>query len=82
MELFFEKWRSYCNENPTIDYEIIRSYRKLKTEDWFVFIASQIEKSCLNLIKKTTQVKTRKTTKKVLDLKIILWKFSNKMAGK
>jgi len=49
-ELFFEKWRSYCNENPTIDDEIIGSIRKLETEDWFVFIASQIEKSCLNLI--------------------------------
>ena len=32
--------------------------------------------------KKTTQIKTRKTTKKVLDLKIFVWKFSNKMAGK
>jgi len=49
-ELFFEKWRSYCNENPTIDDEIIGSIRKLETEDWFVFIASLIEKSCLNLI--------------------------------
>jgi len=82
MELFFEKWRSYCNENPTIDDEIIGSIRKLETEDWFVFIASQIEKSCLNLKEITTQVKTRKTTKKVLDLKIIVWKFLNKMAGK
>ena len=45
MELFFEKWRSYCNENPNIDDEIIGSIRKLETEDWFVFIASQIEKS-------------------------------------
>ncbi len=76
-ELFFEKWRSYCNENPTIDDEIIGSIRKLESEDWFVFIASQIEKSCLNLIEKTTQVKKRETTKKVLDLKIIVWKFSN-----
>ena len=50
MDLFFEKWRSYCEENPTIDDEIIGSIRKLETEDWFVFIASQIEKSCLNLI--------------------------------
>jgi len=48
-ELLIEKWRSYCNENPTIDDEIIGSIRKLETEDWFVFIASQIEKSCLNL---------------------------------
>jgi len=31
---------------------------------------------------KITQIKTRKTTKKVLDLKIIVWKFSNKMVGK
>jgi len=52
MELFFEKWRSYCEENPTITDETIGSIRKLETEDWFVFIASQIEKSCLNLIEK------------------------------
>ena len=52
MELFFEKWRSYCNENPTIDDEIIGSTRMLETEDWCVFIASQIEKSCLNLVEK------------------------------
>ena len=52
MELFFEKWRSYCNENPTIDDEILGSIRKLETEDWFVFIAIQIEKSCLNLLEK------------------------------
>ncbi len=50
LELFFEKWKSYCDENPTIDDEIIGSIRNLENEDWFVFIASQIEKSCLNLI--------------------------------
>jgi hypothetical protein len=82
MELFFEKWRSYCYQNPTIDDEIIGSIRKLETEDWYVFIASQIEKSCLNLIEKNYSSKKRETTKKVLDLKIIVWKFSNKMAGK
>ena len=82
MDLFFDKWKSYCNENPTIDDEIIGSIRKLETEDWFVFVASQIEKSCLNLIEKNYSNKTRGTTKKVLDLKIIVWKFSNKMAGK
>ena len=49
-ELFFEKWKSYCAENPTINDEIIGTTRKLETEDWFVFIASQIEKSCLNLL--------------------------------
>jgi len=64
MELFFEKWRSYCNENPTIDDEIIGSIRKLETEDWFVFIASQIEKSCLNLIEKNYSIKNKENYKK------------------
>lgn len=82
MELFFEKWRSYYNENPTIDDEIIGSIRKLENEDWFVFIASQIEKSCLNLLEKNYSSKNKENYKKVLDLKIIVWKFSNKMAGK
>ena len=50
IDLFFEKWKSYCFENPTIDDEILGITRKLETEDWFVFIASQIEKSCINLI--------------------------------
>ena len=50
IKLFFEKWKSYCSENPTIDDEILGITRKLETEDWFVFIASQIEKSCLILI--------------------------------
>ena len=63
-ELFFEKWRSYCNENPTIDDEIIGSIRKLETEDWFVFIASQIEKSCLNLIEKNYSNKNKGNYKK------------------
>ncbi len=51
-ELFFEKWSSYCYENPSIDDEILGRIRKLENEDWFVFIASQIEKSCINLIEK------------------------------
>ena len=50
IELFFEKWGSYCSENPTIDDEILGITRKLANEDWFVFIASRIEKSCLILI--------------------------------
>ncbi|KGF99404.1 hypothetical protein EU96_0011 [Prochlorococcus marinus str. MIT 9302] len=49
-ELFFEKWISYCSENPNIEDEIQGTIRKLETEDWFLFIASQIEKSCLKLI--------------------------------
>jgi len=64
IELFFKKWRSYCDLNPTIDDEIIGSIRKLETEDWFVFIASQIEKSCLNLIEKNYSNKNKENYKK------------------
>ncbi len=64
MELFFEKWRSYCDENPTIDDEIIGSIRNLENEDWFVFIASQIEKSCLNLIENDCSKKINESYKK------------------
>ena len=49
-DLFFEKWRSYCAVYPNIDDEILGTIRSLKNDDWFIFIASQIEKSCLNLI--------------------------------
>ena len=49
-EFFFEKWRSYCIVNPHIDDETLGQRRNLYIEDWFVFIASQIEKSCLDLI--------------------------------
>ncbi len=63
-ELFFEKWRSYCDENPIIDDEIIGSIRNLENEDWFVFIASQIEKSCLNLIENDYSKKINESYKK------------------
>jgi len=64
IDLFFEKWRSYCEENPTINDEIIGSIRKLETEDWFVFIASQIEKSCINLIESNYSNKKKDSYKK------------------
>jgi len=64
IELFFEKWSSYCHENPTIDDEIIGSIRNLENEDWFVFIASQIEKSCLNLIENDYSKKINESYKK------------------
>ena len=64
MELFFEKWRSYCDMNPTIDDEIIGSIRNLENKDWFVFIASQIEKSCLNLIENDYSKKINESYKK------------------
>ena len=64
IELFFEKWKAYCVVNPTIDDEIIKSIRKLETEDWFVFIASQIEKSCLKLTGKDYSNKNNESYKK------------------
>ena len=64
IQIFFEKWRSYCNENPTIDDEILGITRKLETEDWFVFIASQIEKSCIYLIENNYSKKINESYKK------------------
>ena len=46
-ESFFEKWNSYRKINPIINDEIIGAKRTLENEDWFIFVASQIEKSCL-----------------------------------
>ena len=64
IELFFEKWGSYCCQNPTIDDEIIGAIRNLEKEDWFVFIASQIEKSCLNLVEDNYSKKINESYKK------------------
>ena len=36
MELFFEKWRSYCHENPTIDDEIIGSIKYIFLNGFFI----------------------------------------------
>ena len=49
-DIFFEKWKAYRKINPIINDEIIGANRILKNEDWFIFIASHIEKSCLNTI--------------------------------
>ena len=48
-DIFFEKWKSYRKSNPIINDEIIGENRILENKDWFIFIASQIEKTCLNL---------------------------------
>ena len=70
VESFFEKWKSYCAENPTINDEIIGTIRKLETEDWFVFIASQIEKSCLKLIENNYSKKINESYKKGIKFEI------------
>ena len=61
---FFEKWKSYCKINPIINDEIIGANRNLENEDWFIFIASQIEKTCLNLIENNISNNNNKNYKK------------------
>ena len=48
-ESFFKKWDCYRKINPFIDDEILGITRKLNRDDWYVFIASLVEKSCLNI---------------------------------
>ena len=49
VELFFEKWNYYKLKNPLIDDEILGIKRKLNSNDWYLFLASLIEKSCYKL---------------------------------
>ncbi len=49
VELFFEKWNYYKLKNPLIEDEILGIHRKLNDEDWYIFIASLVEKSCFKL---------------------------------
>ena len=53
IELFFEKWNYYKLNNPLIEDEILGTKRKLNTTDWYVFIASLIEKTCFKLSNNT-----------------------------
>ena len=50
IDIFFSKWEQYIRINPIIRDEILGKDRKLKVEDWYLFIASMVEKSCINLI--------------------------------
>ena len=52
IDIFFSKWESYIRVNPIIEDEILGKSRKLNIEDWYLFIASMVEKSCINLINK------------------------------
>ena len=61
---FFDKWDSYRKINPIINDEIIGANRFLEKEDWFIFIASQIEKSCINALKNKTLKKNNQNYKK------------------
>jgi len=51
IELFFEKWNYYKLKNPLIEDEILGIKRKLNNNDWYLFIASLVEKSCYKLSK-------------------------------
>ncbi len=48
-ETFFKQWDCYRKINPIINDEILGISRKLNRDDWYVFIASIIEKSCLSI---------------------------------
>ena len=61
---FFKKWDSYRKINPIINDEILGASRILEHEDWFIFIASQIEKTCLNLIENNTSKNNNQNYKK------------------
>ena len=66
-DLFFHKWRSYVLVNPTIDDEILGQRRQLEIDDWFVFIASQIEKSCLKILNNNSLRKSNENYNKGIN---------------
>ena len=65
VELFFEKWKYYKLKNPLIHDEILGIERKLNSNDWYLFIASLVEKSCYKLLNET-QVNSNLNYKKGL----------------
>ena len=63
---FFNRWNSYRNINPIINDEVIEEKRILQKDDWFIFIASLIEKSCLKTLEINYESKMNKNYKKGL----------------
>ena len=63
---FFNRWNSYRNINPIINDEVIEEKRILQKDDWFIFIASLIEKSCLKTLEINYESKINKNYKKGL----------------
>jgi len=66
IELFFEKWNYYKLKNPLIEDEILGIKRKLNSNDWYLFIASLVEKSC-NKLSNEIQVNSNINYKKGLN---------------
>ena len=63
IEIFFEKWNCYRSKNPFIIDEIIGEKRELFRNDWYLFIASLIEKSCLRILKESEPIIDEKNKK-------------------
>ena len=57
VEIFFKKWNYYKIKNPLIEDETLGIKRKLNSNDWYLFVASLVEKSCYKLSNET-QVKS------------------------
>ena len=66
LESFFEKWNQYVLKNPFIKDEILGIKRELNSNDWYAFLASLIEKSCLGLLK-GSELETNKKQKKGIN---------------
>ena len=66
VELFFQKWNYYKLNNPLIEDEILGIKRKLNNNDWYLFIASLVEKSC-NKLSNEIEVNSNINYKKGLE---------------
>ena len=64
IETFFVKWDCYRKINPYIDDEIEGITRKLNRDDWFAFIASLIEKSCITITENDNPLESNYKLKK------------------
>tara|TARA_B100000900_G_scaffold98068_1_gene81096 strand:- start:14 stop:883 length:870 start_codon:yes stop_codon:yes gene_type:complete len=65
VEIFFKKWNYYKLKNPLIEDEIIGIRRKLNINDWYLFVASLVEKSC-NKLSSETKVNSKNSYEKGL----------------
>ena len=59
--IFFEKWKNYCVVNPEIEDVVQGKTRRVTEEDWYVAIASLVEKKCSELLKNSTSTKSNRS---------------------
>ncbi len=81
-DYFFTKWDSYRTVNPEIEDEIYGIRRQLKKEDWYVFIASLIEKCCINISKDIDSNKKFNNYKKGINFEYECKQILNKKGWK